>query len=265
MLMLMAQDINRDASQPAAQDSNGTVPAIAPSGVTPPVVIQPKVIVPNSPPPQPNPINPLPDPSPTPVPPPQPIFPPPPAVVAPTPQAASPGIAPPQPPIPPVQAKPSFFKRLLGHKKLIAAICLVLFFVVAVGGAYGLGKGHEKIIIQAPPPQPISLPPQTVVVTDCKPGRGKQYILPKDIPLGPVYDVVNNKVIAVEYNFRASDLFVNGNRLSDTLIPFFKGNYKTEYFVITPGTLQAGQNASDTPVNVAIFVVTKDDANKISC
>lgn len=156
-------------------------------------------------------------------------------------------------------------KKSHHYKKFILIGILVLFFGLAVTGAYLFGKHHERIIVQKPPAQPINLPPQTVLVSDCVPGRGKQYILPKDIPLGPVYDVNNNKVIAVEYTFKASDLFVNGSKLSDTLIPFFKGNYQTEYFTITPGTLQAGQSQADTPINVAIFVVPKSESSGIKC
>ncbi len=260
MLMLMAPENNSDASQPIVQGNSSTNPTVPPTGVSPPEIIQPQVIVPDSPIPQaqPNLGNPVMSSPPTPLPE-QPTPSSPPI----TPQVSMP--ASPVPPAVPPVTKPGLLKKILGHKKLIAMLCLILLFGGAVAGAYFFGKSHEKIIIQAPPPQPISLPPQAVIVTNCQPGRGKQYILPKDIPFGPVYDVVNNKVIAVEYNFKASDLFVNGNRLSDTLIPFFKGNYKTEFFVITPGALQAGQSQADTPVNVAIFVVSKDDVNKISC
>jgi hypothetical protein len=133
-------------------------------------------------------------------------------------------------------------------------------------GAYMYGKHGQKIIIRRPTPPPVTLPPQTIVVTDCVPGLGKQYVLPKDIPNGPIYNVVNSKVIAVEYNYKAVDLFVNPNRLSETIIPLTK-NYQVDHFTTSIGELKGGTTAEaqQVPVRLIMYVVPQAEADAITC
>ena len=73
-------------------------------------------------------------------------------------------------------------------KRFLKGALLVVVVASLVGGAFVLGKNHQKVVIQAPAAQPVNLPPQAVVLTACVQGRGKQYVIPKDIPNGPIYD-----------------------------------------------------------------------------
>lgn len=98
------------------------------------------------------------------------------------------------------------------------------------------------------------------------PGLGKQYVIPKDIPNGPIYDVKNSKVIAVEYNYKAIDLFINPDRLSNTILPLTK-SYQITNFTTTIGDLKGGtaQDSQNVPVHLTIYVVSKAEAKSITC
>jgi hypothetical protein len=168
----------------------------------------------------------------------------------------------------PIQASTSPISPTTPSPKRKSKYLIVLLIVVAAGalaGGYFLGQQNKKVVYQEPPPKPINLPAQAILVKECVVGRGKQYIIPKDIPLGPVYDVNSNKVIAVEYNFKAVDLIANGSKLSDTIIPFFQQNYQVDHFTITPGAPEAGKSQDQTPINVAIFVVPNSVSSKVTC
>jgi hypothetical protein len=91
-------------------------------------------------------------------------------------------------------------------------------------------------------------------------------VLPKDIPNGPIYNVVNSKVIAVEYNYKAVDLFVNPNRLSETIIPLTK-NYQVDHFTTSIGELKGGTTAEaqQVPVRLIMYVVPQAEADAITC
>src|SRR3990167_8563123 len=88
--------------------------------------------------------------------------------------------------------------KKFGSKFIIIFIVFVLSLGAAAAAGYQIGKG-KKEVVQPPAVKPISLPPEAIVTAECVPGRGKQYIIPKDIPQGPIYDVNGDKVIAIEY------------------------------------------------------------------
>jgi len=106
------------------------------------------------------------------------------------------------------------------------------------------------------------LPPQAVVVANCVPGRGKQYIIPKDIPVGPIYDVENSKVIAIEYNLDLAQVESNPDTFSNAIIGLTQ-NYPADHIILSPAT--TGANASPSNVHLIMFVVTKAEANNITC
>lgn len=45
----------------------------------------------------------------------------------------------------------------------------------------------------------MAVPKDATVIEQCSPGFGTQYVLPKDIPGGPVYNVYQGKLIGIEY------------------------------------------------------------------
>jgi hypothetical protein len=154
--------------------------------------------------------------------------------------------------------------------KIQAAIILVVvLFVASNTAAFFIGKHGQQIIYRKPIPPPITLPAQAIVVNQCVPGLGKQYVIPKDIPHGPIYDVLNSKVIAVEYNYKAQDVFLDPNRLSNTIIPFVR-NYQIDHFITTLGLdqLKASSTLADAqslPIHIVMYIVSSKDAAKITC
>jgi len=261
MLMLMVPENNTDADQNINANIDGVVPPVSHPGVVPVGIgEQPQSVVPQVTPDtgtliQPNVSNTVASPT---VLSPEPVTPAPPPEVsnitattpppAPTPLAASPDT--------PQKKKSSWLK------KLVLIFGLVLLFTGAITGAYIFGRQHERIVIKTPTLKPINLPPQAVVVANCTEGRGKQYILPKDIPLGPIYDVVNSKVIAVEYNLNINDIQSNPDSLSNTILKLAR-DYPVDHFSIVPVTPKAGESIAN--IHLIMFVVSKTEANAITC
>jgi hypothetical protein len=59
--------------------------------------------------------------------------------------------------------------------------------------------------------QQLAVPLGATIIEQCAPGRGTQYILPIDIPHGPVYGVYQGKVIGLEYMIGKAELANNVN------------------------------------------------------
>jgi hypothetical protein len=140
---------------------------------------------------------------------------------------------------PPAVIVPPPKKRHI-FRNIALVLALLMLFCVATGTAYFVGKNHQLVIIKAPDRPPINLPTQTVVVANCTVGYGKQYILPKDIPVGPIYDVVNSKVIAIEYNFAVSDLLTNSDAFSDPILKITR-DYPVDHLSIVPVIPKTGE------------------------
>ncbi len=162
-------------------------------------------------------------------------------------------------------------KPKLPLRPIIKGLILVIIILGLCVGAFFLGKHHEKVIVQAPPTQPINLPPQAIVLTNCMPGRGKQYIIPKDIPNGPIYDVQNSKVIAIEYNLNVQQLFTNSDTFSNAILSVVK-NYPVNHLSIEPATTSTAQGSSaanqqglSENIHLIMFIVSAADANSITC
>lgn len=156
--------------------------------------------------------------------------------------------------------KPTMAKK--PHFKLVlTVIILVALFAGSTTAAFLIGK-HKRIIVTLNTTQPIILPPSAIVTAACVPGRGKQYIIPKDIPEGPIYDVENNKVIAIEYLVDLQQLESNSNEFSSTLLQLTK-NYQVDHFSVVP--VQAPAGSTDAFIHLIMFVVSPAEANSITC
>lgn len=163
-------------------------------------------------------------------------------------------------PVPDVPNKPKKQKKSM--KKIILIILAVLLFAGAVTGAFFLGKSKQKIVIKPPALQPINLPPQAVVIANCVEGRGKQYILPENIPEGPIYDVQNSKVVAIEYNLSLSKIQSDPDSLSNTILDLAR-KYPVDHFSLVPATTKSDQPLED--IHLIMFVVTKEESKAIKC
>lgn len=168
---------------------------------------------------------------------------------------------PPEVPSQPQQepAKPKKKSKL----KVLLIVLAVFVLFGSTSGAYIVGKNSvTKTDEPEVTAKPITLPPEAIVTAECVPGRGKQYIIPKDIPVGPIYDVNNGNVIAIEYNISIVDLLSNPDTFSDTLNELMK-NYSTDHFTLVPSPPKPGQQVSE--VHLIMFVVPKEEAASITC
>lgn len=114
-------------------------------------------------------------------------------------------------------------KRNLIHSALIV-IGVVILVVAALIGGYFLGKNQALKVKSKSTPSTMSkesliVPRGAMILEQCTPGLGTQYILPKDIPNGPIYNVYKGQLIGIEY-------------------------------MITPGSLQAPNSPGD---NLTLF------------
>src|SRR6185312_9331701 len=99
-------------------------------------------------------------------------------------------------------ARPPYFK-------VAAAAFLLLVLVALSASAYGLNQGHARLASTAAPETPTQVPQGATIISQCAVGRGTQYVLPSNIPHGPVFNVYQGKVIGLEYMIGVSDLAGN--------------------------------------------------------
>lgn len=169
----------------------------------------------------------------------------------------------PQQPTPSPEKTPEAIKKSrLSLKTILIVISLLLVIAAVAVGGYLVGRGDKEVVFKEREPKTLDLPPQAVVMTECVPGRGKQYILPQDIPKGPIYDVHDGKVVAIEYRIVIKDVESDPDKLSNTILGLTR-DYPVDHFSMVPEIA-----SSDKPVesfHLAMFVVPKEEANKISC
>ena len=81
---------------------------------------------------------------------------------------------------------------------LLVTLAAVAYGSYKSGHSTGYNKGQAAGKAAAQPPA-IKVPANATIIAQCTPGEGTQYILPKDIPMGPIYNVWQNKVVGIEY------------------------------------------------------------------
>lgn len=153
-------------------------------------------------------------------------------------------------------------KQRFSVKTVMIILGLLLLVAGLMTGAYFMGRGDKEVIFKTKEPKRLDLPPQAVVMTECIPGRGKQYILPQDIPQGPIYDVHDGKVVAIEYRIVIKDIESDPDKLSNTILGLTR-DYPVDHFSMVPVI-----TTSDKPVesfHLAMFVVSKEESKKITC
>lgn len=153
-------------------------------------------------------------------------------------------------------------------KYILAVLIVIILLAGVAAAAYHEGKSKRVIVHVAATTtnKPISLPPTAIVSESCVPGRGKQYVIPKDIPQGPIYDVENSKVIAIEYLINIQELLTNTSTFSSSfsnIILSLSRNYPVDHFAMVPAAPPAGQTGEF--INLIMFVVSAKEANAITC
>ncbi|MEO6761642.1 MAG: hypothetical protein ABI220_04685, partial [Candidatus Saccharimonadales bacterium] len=85
---------------------------------------------------------------------------------------------------------------------LVVVALVILVAAVAAGYAYGRGKTMSETTAKPAAASAMSampVPQGATILEQCEPGLGRQYILPKDIPGGPVYNVYQGKLTGIQY------------------------------------------------------------------
>ena len=106
----------------------------------------------------------------------------------------------------------------------------------------------------------LEVPKNATVIAECAIGRGKQYVLPEDIPTGPVYNVWDNKVIGLEFMVGRDELLSENKTLVN--LPLNGAVYDH----INIGLLSGGHSGFPQPhYHVDLFTVSNSEAEKITC
>lgn len=164
------------------------------------------------------------------------------------------------------QAPPT---TIIIHKKKHNWLAIMLVIVLgglALGIQYGLMQGrYDKLYkdsqdtLQGLTKAEIQVPTDAVKVADCVPEHGAQYVLSKDIPLGPIYNVWNGKVVAVEYML-GRDKIIDSSNWNN--LPLFKG----EYDHIDIGPVTHGHAGFSQPhYHFDFFLISSSEKKNITC
>lgn len=98
--------------------------------------------------------------------------------------------------------EPSRQKARITLSIVLGAVLLI----AGSGGGYVYAGSMAKPQAIIKPTPSIQVPEGATVISECEPGVGKQYILPKNIPNGPIYNVYQGKVIGLEYMYGKNEI-----------------------------------------------------------
>lgn len=156
-------------------------------------------------------------------------------------------------------------RHRLPHVRTMLILAIVLLLCIANFGSYfyGYNRGHSNansVIASAEAAETsLQVPKGATIIEQCDPGKGTQYVLPSDIPHGPVYDVYNGKVIGVEYMIGKQDL---ANNVSYFNLPLFGKKYNH----IDIGMLSQGHAGYPVPhYHVDIDMISRAASEAITC
>lgn len=146
---------------------------------------------------------------------------------------------------------------------LVLVLGLGLGFVAAGATGFSLSDSGDNKSTEIKAPivmdEELAVPKDATIIAECAKGRGKQYVLPKDIPQGPVYNVWNGKVIGIEYMLGQKDVAANKDFLNLPL----EG---VKYDHINIGLLSKGHSGfTDPHYHVDVFTISHEEASKITC
>lgn len=134
------------------------------------------------------------------------------------PLASSPSSDPVQPtmseaPKPPTSAvAPKSPKPWLRIVLIVVVVLLLVTTIVYAAFAVGFSRGHtagRKDQVAASEATALKIPEHATMVAQCAVGEGTQYVLPSDIPQGPIYNIWNSKVTGIEFMLAESKIAAN--------------------------------------------------------
>lgn len=167
-------------------------------------------------------------------------------------------------------AAPSVGSSDGGHKKFatiaVGLVALVVGLAIGFVGAAATGTSFVKEDNSTKVATPavnqdkeLAVPEGAEVINECAKGRGKQYVLPKDLPMGPVYNVWDGKVTSIEYMPGQAEVLANENFMNLDL-------ENVKYDHINIGLLSQGHTGYPDPhYHVDVFTITAEEANAITC
>ena len=167
----------------------------------------------------------------------------------------------------PVSTMPPSKIATASRRKLVFLGCLLIILLL-LGltnfASYTFGEHQGRILAHvianndANTP-PLQVPNGATIITQCAVGRGTQYILPANIPHGPVFNVYGGKIIGLEYMIGKDDLS-NDNSFYD--LPL----YNQKYDHVDIGLLSKGHAGYPVPhYHVDIYAITRDASKAITC
>jgi hypothetical protein len=167
----------------------------------------------------------------------------------------------PVPPIQEVTTQPPPLKK----KSILPKILMVLLVLIIVGAATAGGYIFGKRSVKPAPAQQttqagITIPQGATVTAECIDGLGKQYVLPADIPFGPIYNVHDGKVTGIEYMVGAAEILKDPNRFMN--MPGF--NHQFDHINIDYLPSGHAGNINDH-FHVDLFTISKEEAAGIKC
>lgn len=150
-------------------------------------------------------------------------------------------------------------KRPLLKTASLVIIGLVILAGVAAG-SYLLGKHRAKpATTTTAKTAAMTVPAGATIIEKCEPGLGTQYVLPKDIPGGPVYNVYQGKVIGIEYMTSITTVDKLDTMLEN--LPL----YNQKYDHINVMSMPAHSGFPTPHYQVDVMMVPAATAKKITC
>lgn len=112
---------------------------------------------------------------------------------------------------------------------------------------------------QTPETSRLQVPEQAEVIIECAEGRGKQYVLPENIPFGPVYNVWEGEVTSVEYMLGKEEFLGNRDYINVDLM-------NANYDHMNIGLLSQGHAGYPEPhYHVDLFTISHEESQQITC
>lgn len=138
-------------------------------------------------------------------------------------------------------------------------VVCVMVIGLLVGVSYWAGTRKHAAVVTKTAQKTITIPKDATVTAECADMRGKQYIVPKNIPTGPVYDVYQGKVVAVEYLVGQTELANKSDVFANLAVPQADYNHLT----VMPMAPHAGEN--ELHFHVIMYLISNAAAQKITC
>jgi hypothetical protein len=126
-----------------------------------------------------------------------------------------------------------------------------------VGNSRGYKNGQKAMSAEMSA-QTIKIPQNATMVAQCAVGEGTQYVLPSDIPQGPIYNVWNNKVTGIEFMLAQSKIAAN-----KTLDLALKSQKYDHIDVMYEAAGHAG--FTEPHYHIVLSMIPFSDEQKITC